>query len=137
VAPVVPILDDQATVSIKEIFLSKVVKQVVALLLAPTNSNKGARTLQPGSTPRHSRRVAGAGVEFLMGDMSRRSKKRVMRSLKIIGENEGVSQQAQGEYGKLFSEPLSMSNLHALAALFGWADLENWDSEGPNAALVL
>jgi hypothetical protein len=74
VAPVVPILDDHATASIKEIFLNKVVKHDVALLPVPTDSNKGVMTLQLGSTPRHSRHVAGAGVEFPMRDMSRRSR---------------------------------------------------------------
>jgi hypothetical protein len=43
-----------------------------------------------------------------------------MRSLKIIGEQEGIDQQAQEEYVKLFEEPLSDSHVQALAALFKW-----------------
>jgi hypothetical protein len=41
-----------------------------------------------------------------MGDLAGRSAKKVMRSLGIIGKNQGIDQQAQEEYAKLFSKPL-------------------------------
>ena len=44
-----------------------------------------------------------------------------MRSLDIISENEGISQQALDDYAKLFVQPLSDSQLQALAALFNWS----------------
>lgn len=60
-----------------------------------------------------------------MGDASStRSKKKVMRALGILGENEGISQQALDEYSKMFtgtSSSLVYSHSQALAALFGWA----------------
>jgi hypothetical protein len=56
-----------------------------------------------------------------MGETARRSAKKIMRSLDIIGEQDGISKQAQDEYAKLFSQPLSASHLQALATLFGWS----------------
>jgi hypothetical protein len=43
-----------------------------------------------------------------------------MRSLQIIREQEGIDQQAQDEYTKLFQRALSSSHVQALAALFKW-----------------
>jgi hypothetical protein len=63
-------------------------------------------------------------VEYQKGDMSRRSKKKAMQTLGVIGDNVGIDQQAQEEYAKLFSEPLSATHIAALAALFGWRSLE-------------
>jgi hypothetical protein len=79
------------------------------------------RRYKSGVTPRRSRRLAGADVEFPLNDMSRRTKKKAMRSLDIIGENEGIDQQALDDYAKLFVHPLSVSQLQALAALFNWS----------------
>jgi hypothetical protein len=53
--------------------------------------------------------------------MNTRTRKKAMRSLDIISENEGISQQALDDYAKLFVQPLSDSQLHALAALFNWS----------------
>jgi len=36
--------------------------------------------------------VAGAAAEFLPDDLIRRTKKKAMRSLDILGENEGIDQ---------------------------------------------
>lgn len=60
---------------------------------------------------------------------SARNKKRVMRALDILGENEGISQQALEEYSKMFTQSSSLVNSHAqaLAALFGWAIPEEED----------
>jgi hypothetical protein len=79
------------------------------------------RRYKSGVTPRRSRRLAGADVEFQLDDLSRRSKKKAMRSLNILGENEGIDQQAQDDYAKLFAHPLCDSHIHALAALFNWS----------------
>jgi hypothetical protein len=73
-----------------------------------------------GSAPRRSRRVAGIGVEFQMQDLGSRSTKRAMRTLQIITEYEGISQEAIEEYKKLFTHPLSQCHIEALSALFGW-----------------
>jgi hypothetical protein len=87
----------------------------------PVSESKGSQHPLRGSR----RGVAGAGVEFQMGEIARRSTKRAMRSLSIIGENDGIDQQAKEEYAKVFSEPLSDSHIKALAALFGWSSLDS------------
>jgi hypothetical protein len=46
--------------------------------------------------------------------------KKAMRSLQIIGEHDGIDQQAQDEYAKLFKKPFSAAHVQALAALFKW-----------------
>ena len=79
------------------------------------------RRYKSGVTPRRSRRLAGGDVEFPLNDMNTRTRKKAMRSLDIISENEGISQQALDDYAKLFVQPLSDSQLQALAALFNWS----------------
>ena len=49
------------------------------------------------------------------------NEKKAMRSLDILSENEGIDQQAQDDYAKLFRHPLSDSHLRALSALFKWS----------------
>lgn len=44
-----------------------------------------------------------------------------MRTLHIIGEQEGIDQQTQNDYRKLFGKPLSNVHMEALAALFNWS----------------
>jgi hypothetical protein len=44
-----------------------------------------------------------------------------MKALKIIDEKGSVDQQAEEDYAKIFSEPLSDSHVEVLAALFGWS----------------
>jgi hypothetical protein len=71
------------------------------------------------------------------GDMvARRSTKKIMRSLGIIGEQDGINQQALEEYGGIFTEPISTSHLQALAALFGWNSLESNGLEISSAPLA-
>ena len=55
-------------------------------------------------------------------DASTRNKKKVMRALNIIGESEGISQEALEEYSEMFTSSASLVNSHAqaLAALIGW-----------------
>ena len=74
----------------------------------------------PTAPPRRSRRLAGAGVEFSVAPEPARCKKRVMRTLNVIQENEGISTASLEEYAKLFAQPLSEEHLFALACLFGW-----------------
>lgn len=76
---------------------------------------------QPGQTPRRSRRLAGVQAEFQMDELEKRSKKKAMHTLHIIDEQEGIDQQAQSDYNKLFGEPLSNVHVEALAALFKWS----------------
>jgi hypothetical protein len=59
--------------------------------------------------------------ELQPADWARRSKKKAMRSLDIISEKNGVSQQAEEEYSKLFENPLSDIHMISLAALFNWS----------------
>jgi len=98
-------------------FFNSLARRTDALLPMPI-INK--RRYKSGATPRRSRRLAGADVEFPLNDLNRRTKK-AMRSLDIISENEGIDQQALDDYAKLFGHPLSDSQLQALAALFNWS----------------
>jgi hypothetical protein len=71
-------------------------------------------------------------VEFGVTELERRSKKKTMRTLGIIREHEGITQQGQDEYSNLFGKPLADVHIEALAALFNWSnpDLADQDSEG-------
>ncbi|CAD6257334.1 unnamed protein product [Miscanthus lutarioriparius] len=102
-------------------FISKLSRRTASLLLVPTISKRHAKALPPGETPRRSRRLVGAVAEFQQVDWKRRSKKKVMRSLEIISEQNGVCQQAEEEYCKLFENPLPDIHLIGLAALFNWS----------------
>jgi hypothetical protein len=59
-------------------------------------------------------------VEFNMQDLGSRATKKVMRSVHVISENEGISQEALQEYVSLFMQPLSPCHVEALSA-FGWS----------------
>ena len=102
-------------------FISNLSRRTAGLLPVPTISKRRAKALPPGETPRRSRRLAGAVAEFQPVDWARRSKKKVMRSLEIISEQNGVCQQAEEEYCKLFENPLPDVHLIGLAALFNWS----------------
>jgi hypothetical protein len=52
---------------------------------------------------------------------SANSRKKVMRALDIIGENEGINQQAQDEYAKLFGHCPSTTHIQAMTAMFNWS----------------
>lgn len=68
-------------------------------------------------------RIAGIGVENLAtsSDGQTKFRKKVMRVLHVIDENEGINPEALDRYSKLFDKPLSPSHIQALAALFGWS----------------
>jgi hypothetical protein len=101
-------------------FIDKLTRRTSGLLAVPVNKRR-SKTLPPGATPRRSRRLAGATVEFDINDLERRTKKKVMRNLELIEENEGIDQQALSEYAKLFQHPLSDFHIRALSALFNWS----------------
>jgi hypothetical protein len=75
----------------------------------PAINKRRRKTQPPGETPRRS------------NDLERRTRKKVVRALDIIDENEGIDQQARDEYAKLFGHKLSDSHLQALTALFNWS----------------
>jgi hypothetical protein len=134
--PLLPTTEDSAEENVRTTFLNSVVHQVAALLPVPTDNGKRTRAEPPGTTPRCSRRISGAGVEHQVGDLDRRSTKRAMRSLNIIGKDGSIDQQAHDEYKKIISEPLSASHLEAAAALFGWFTLQNGAEEEGNVFLT-
>jgi hypothetical protein len=101
-------------------FIKRLSKKTSNILPTPCISRRKRQLLPPGA-PRRSRRLAGIGVESPKQPSPSRFKKRVMRSLDIISEQEGIDQQALEEYAKFFTQPLSTSHIQALAALFGWS----------------
>jgi hypothetical protein len=106
----------------KENFVNDICRRPSGILSVPENITQ--RQHPPPSTfvsaSRRSRQVAGIGVEFQMQDLGSRSTKKSMRTLQIIIEYEGISQEAIEEYKKLFTHPLSQCHIEALSALFGW-----------------
>ena len=63
--------------------------------------------------------------------------KKAMKSLDVIGEHEGIDQQARDEYAKLFCQPLTDAHLIALSAMFNWALPEDFGSMENNELLEL
>jgi hypothetical protein len=102
-------------------FLDKLARRVDGLLPAAAIQKRRRKTLFTGEMPRCSRRLAGAAVEFQLGELEARARKKVMRALNIIGENEGITQQVQDEYAKLFGHRPSASHIQAMTALFNWS----------------
>jgi hypothetical protein len=76
-------------------------------------------------------------VEFHLGDHEIRAKKKVMRTLDIIGENEGINQPALDEYAKLFSHRPSASPIQTMTALFNWSLHYDLGVEGELLALPI
>jgi hypothetical protein len=115
-----PAQEGGVVTSSREGFLGSITSSVSALLPVPPVNAKGCNATALISTPRRSRQIAGMGVEFQPADMTARSKKKAMKVLKVIPENGSIDHQAEEDYKKLFSEPLSDMHMQALAALFGW-----------------
>jgi hypothetical protein len=59
-----------------------------------------------------------------------RSKKTLMKDLRIASDAVAVSPGALDSYASAFSKPLSSSQIRALAALFGWAPPEGLEEPG-------
>jgi hypothetical protein len=60
------------------------------------------------------------GVESLPPEVSL-PKRWPMRSLGVASEEEAIEKPALDDYAMVFQNPLSASQVRALAALFGWA----------------
>ncbi|XP_020399441.1 histone-lysine N-methyltransferase EZ2 isoform X4 [Zea mays] len=107
--------------TLRSSFSNKVVKAAAHILPAPLEVRPG-NPISPAVPPRRSRRIAGIGVEFqsAFSDSQFKFKKKIMRALQVIDENEGISQEALDNYCRLFEQPLPPSHVQALAALFGW-----------------
>jgi hypothetical protein len=101
----------------REKFVNNICRRPSGILPVPDNTTQRQQPSRStfSSAPR-SRRVAGIGVEFQMQDLGSRSTKRAMRTLQIITEYEGISQEAIEEYKKLFTHPLSQCHIEALSA---------------------
>uniref|UniRef100_K4AKK9 Uncharacterized protein n=1 Tax=Setaria italica TaxID=4555 RepID=K4AKK9_SETIT len=93
--------------------LSKVCKPVDSLLPLLVIQKRRRKVPSPGSLPRRSRRVAGAGP------CSPRLVKRVMRHLGF-SDREVIESEAQDRYCKLYKPLLSESHVSAIVAIFGW-----------------
>ena len=102
-------------------FLDKLTRRAEGLLPVPAIHKRRRKSQLTSETPRRSRRLAGSAVEFQLGDLETRARKKVMRALDIIGENEGITPQAQDEYAKLFGHRPSASHIQATTALFSWS----------------
>lgn len=122
-----PAADMTPRTSARNAFIAKLARHTAGHLPVPTINKRCTKAMPLGQTPRRSRRLAGAQVEFKPDDLDRRSKKKVMRSLEIIGEQDGIDQQTQDDYAKIFGQPLSDLHLQALAALFKWSIPEDLD----------
>uniref|UniRef100_K3ZDB9 DUF4283 domain-containing protein n=1 Tax=Setaria italica TaxID=4555 RepID=K3ZDB9_SETIT len=102
-------------------FMARLTKRTTGILPTPCTDRIRTPARTPAAPPHRSRRIAGMEPELVGNSASSRNKKKVMRALDIIGETEGIDQQALDEYSKLFtqSSSLTASHVQALAALFG------------------
>lgn len=135
VGPCVPPPTEQCPAINREEFMTRLTRHTTSLLLA-TKQKRRTKTVPQGQTPRRSRRIAGAPAEFQPGEMERRSKKRVMRSLVIVGAQDAIDQQAQDEYARLFLQPLSDKHIQALAALFKWNIPAEFSQQGEDIVVA-
>jgi hypothetical protein len=60
-------------------------------------------------------------VEFSSTELERRSRKNTMKALGVINVHDGISEQANKDYNKIFGKPLSDVHLDALAGQFNWS----------------
>jgi hypothetical protein len=91
--------------------------------LQPPPMLKRRPKLPPGVTSRWSHRIVGLGAEphqQLVSGHSR-SKKTLMHSLGVVSEEAGFSSEALDKYAVVFHNPMSETQIKALAALFGWS----------------
>jgi len=120
----------------RAVFFDKIVQRTTGLLPVPAVSKHGSKSLPPRVCLRRSRRLAGAEADVVPTDMGGRVQKKAMRSLGIINEHEGINQQAQNDYAKLFGQPLSDSHLQALTALFFWSLPEELEPGSDDVLMV-
>jgi hypothetical protein len=86
---------DMAAITQRDLFLSNLVSNISSILHVPITTRQRTEAARPRSTPRRSCRIAGAGVELPMGELTRRSTKQAMKALKVIDENGSVDRQAE------------------------------------------
>jgi hypothetical protein len=115
----------------REAFITRIARQTVSILAVPSTVKRCTKANLAGQTPRRSCRLAGIQAEFNMSELERRSRKKAMRALGIITEQEGVTEQAQEDYANVFKQCITEMQVEALAALFNWAipDFTDHDSE--------
>lgn len=102
-------------------FFKKLAMKVSSLLVTPDCLSFMLQSAQASAgAPHHSRHLAGVGIEYDKQELCSRSTKQAMKALKVIGEMEGISQQAKEDYLKVFSENLPLAHVEAPAAFFGW-----------------
>lgn len=112
--------------------LEKLRKPVDMLLPLPVIQKRRKKGPPPGSLPRRSRRVAGAGP-CSPGQVVTAAQRKVMRQLGFE-EKEIIGPEAQDKYSKLFKPLNNESHVAAMAAIFGW---EVGDGEQVRAADIL
>jgi hypothetical protein len=76
-------------------------------------------------------------VELSLHELETRLKKKAMRAMKIINEQEGITEQASEDYTKLFGKPLTDAHLEALGSLFNWSIPEFLDADQAGTEVVL
>jgi hypothetical protein len=96
-------LAEEVGQSTREAFISNLAQHTASIMATPTAFKHSTKTVQAGQKQRRSRRIAG---------------NQATRTLNVISDHEGVSQQAQDAYSKVFGQPLSGLHLEALASLF-------------------
>jgi len=117
-------------------FFNKLAVKTSSVLPTPSFPKFKKKIRTPAVPPRRSRCLSGVGVEFSIEQEQSRYKKRVMRSLDVLRDQDGIDEAALDEYAKLFSQPLSDTHSLALACLFGWHTPEEL-IEGSSEALVV
>jgi hypothetical protein len=80
------------------------VQQTACILAVSASIKFCSKTRPAGDAPWCSRRIVGAKVEFSLTELERRSRKNTMKALGVINEREGISEQANEDYNKIFWE---------------------------------
>jgi len=86
-------------------FFNKLAVKTTSVLPTPSFPKFKKKIRTPAVPPRRSRCLSGVGVEFSIEQEQSRYKKRVMRSLDVLRDQDGIDEAALDEYAKLFSEP--------------------------------
>jgi hypothetical protein len=105
-------------------FIDKLTRPAGGILRAPARRPRQGKATTTEVVPRHSRRVAGAGVERLpTPPPATQGKKHILKDLGIVNAEEIVTIRLEDldEYARVFSKGLSEVQVTAMAALFGWS----------------
>jgi hypothetical protein len=90
-------------------FMLKITTETSWILPTPCLNRTRQRARTPGA-PRRSRRIDGVELETVAPASLTKSKKKVVRVLDIIGQMEGISQEALDRYSKLFTQSASLTS---------------------------